>query len=140
MPPPAPTVGLAPEVSRPWLRRAGDGRASAPRGQAAGHGAQVMPLSLGGRPRALPVSGAPPHHGLRSIPGCTVHPRRRTAVTGAGGFPGPPPGSPPGHDGRVIRVLVAEDMRILADTLVAVLNLENDIEVVAEVTDGDAIV
>jgi DNA-binding NarL/FixJ family response regulator len=40
----------------------------------------------------------------------------------------------------VIRVLVAEDMRILRDTPVAVLNLEDDIDVVAEVADGDAIV
>lgn len=38
-----------------------------------------------------------------------------------------------------IRVLVAEDMRILRDTLVALLCLQNDIEVVAEVTDGQAI-
>ena len=53
------------------------------------------------------------------------------AVTGA---------AAPGQGGRVIRVLVAEDMRILRDTLVAVLNLEDDIEVVAEVADGDAIV
>ena len=37
-------------------------------------------------------------------------------------------------------MLVAEDMRILRDTMVAVLNLEDDIDVVAEVTDGDAIV
>jgi two-component system, NarL family, response regulator DesR len=40
----------------------------------------------------------------------------------------------------VIRVLVAEDMRILRDTLVAVLNLEDDIDVVAEVASGDQIV
>ncbi len=40
----------------------------------------------------------------------------------------------------MIRVLVAEDMRILADTLAAVLGLEEDIEVVAQVADGDAIV
>ena len=40
----------------------------------------------------------------------------------------------------MIRVLVAEDMRILRDTLVAVLGLETDIEVVAQVADGDAIV
>ena len=40
----------------------------------------------------------------------------------------------------VIRVLVAEDMQILRDTLVAVLKLEDDIDVVAEVTNGDAIV
>jgi two-component system response regulator DesR len=39
-----------------------------------------------------------------------------------------------------IRVLVAEDMRILRDTLVAVLSLESDIEVVAQVDAGDAIV
>jgi two-component system, NarL family, response regulator DesR len=37
-------------------------------------------------------------------------------------------------------VLVAEDMRILADTLAAVLNLEDDIKVVAQVGDGGAIV
>ena len=37
-------------------------------------------------------------------------------------------------------MLVAEDMRILRDTLVAVLNLEDGIDVVAEVTDGEAIV
>jgi two-component system, NarL family, response regulator DesR len=36
----------------------------------------------------------------------------------------------------MIRVLVAEDMRILRDTLVSVLNLEDDIEVVAEVGAG----
>ncbi len=40
----------------------------------------------------------------------------------------------------MIRVLVAEDMRILRDTLVAVLNLEDDIDVVAQVADGEAIV
>jgi two-component system, NarL family, response regulator DesR len=40
----------------------------------------------------------------------------------------------------VIRVLVAEDMRILRDTLVALLSLEDDLEVVAEVTDGGGIV
>jgi len=40
----------------------------------------------------------------------------------------------------VIRVLVAEDMRILRDTLVAVLNLEDDIDVVAEVASGGEIV
>jgi two-component system response regulator DesR len=40
----------------------------------------------------------------------------------------------------VIRVLVAEDMRILRDTLVALLRLEDGIEVVAEVTDGEGIV
>jgi two-component system, NarL family, response regulator DesR len=40
----------------------------------------------------------------------------------------------------VIRVLVAEDMRILRDTLVALLRLEDDMEVVAEVTDGGGIV
>jgi two-component system, NarL family, response regulator DesR len=61
-------------------------------------------------------------------------------VTRAGGFPGGAPDPPPGTGGRVIRVLVAEDMRILADTLVAVLNLEDDIEVAAEVSDGDAMV
>ena len=61
-------------------------------------------------------------------------------MTDAGRFHGPHPGSPSGQGGGVIRVLVAEDMRILADTLVAVLNLEDDIEVVAEVTGGDAIV
>jgi two-component system response regulator DesR len=40
----------------------------------------------------------------------------------------------------VIRVLVAEDVRILRDTLVAVLALETDIEVVAELASGDRIV
>ena len=45
-----------------------------------------------------------------------------------------------GWGGTVIRVLVAEDMRILRDTLAALLNLEDDIEVIAEVTDGNAIV
>ena len=40
----------------------------------------------------------------------------------------------------MIRVLVAEDMRILRDTLVAVLGLEADIEVVAQVADGNGIV
>jgi two-component system, NarL family, response regulator DesR len=40
----------------------------------------------------------------------------------------------------MIRVLVAEDMRILRDTLVAVLGLEEDIQVVGDVTSGRAIV
>jgi two-component system response regulator DesR len=40
----------------------------------------------------------------------------------------------------MIRVLVAEDTGILRDTLVAVLNLQDDLEVVAEVPTGDAIV
>ena len=40
----------------------------------------------------------------------------------------------------MIRVLVAEDLRILRETLVAVLNLEDDIEVVAELAAGDGIV
>jgi two-component system response regulator DesR len=40
----------------------------------------------------------------------------------------------------MIRILVAEDMTILRDTLVAVLNLETDLEVVAEVADGAAVV
>ena len=40
----------------------------------------------------------------------------------------------------MIRVLVAEDMRILRDTLAALLNLEDDIAVVAQVTSGEAIV
>lgn len=40
----------------------------------------------------------------------------------------------------MIRVLVAEDERILREALVALLALESDIEVVAEVEYGDAIV
>jgi two-component system response regulator DesR len=40
----------------------------------------------------------------------------------------------------MIRVLVAEDMRILRDTLVSVFNLEDDLEVVSEVASGDRIV
>jgi two-component system, NarL family, response regulator DesR len=60
----------------------------------------------------------------------------------AGAVPDPVAGPPPApaQGASVTRVLVAEDMRILRDTLVAVLNLEDDIEVVAEVTDGEAIV
>jgi two-component system, NarL family, response regulator DesR len=40
----------------------------------------------------------------------------------------------------VIRVLLAEDMQILRDTLAALLKLEDDIDVIAELSDGDAIV
>jgi two-component system, NarL family, response regulator DesR len=40
----------------------------------------------------------------------------------------------------MVRVLIAEDMRILRETLVAVLNLQDDLEVVAEVADGEQIV
>ncbi|HEX3487961.1 MAG TPA: response regulator transcription factor [Streptosporangiaceae bacterium] len=39
----------------------------------------------------------------------------------------------------MIRVLVAEDMRILRDTLVSVLNLEDDMKVVAQVADGTGV-
>lgn len=41
---------------------------------------------------------------------------------------------------KVIRVLVAEDMQILRDTLTALLDLEEDIQVIASVTSGEAIV
>jgi two-component system response regulator DesR len=41
---------------------------------------------------------------------------------------------------QVIRILVAEDVRILRDTLVAVLRLEDDLDVVAAVAAGDEIV
>src|SRR5712691_3528603 len=55
-----------------------------------------------------------------------------------------PPGLDTGGSGvreeNVVRILVAEDMRILRDTLVALLSLEDDLDVVAEVTDGQAIV
>jgi len=40
----------------------------------------------------------------------------------------------------VIRVLVAEDVRILLDSLVRLLSLEGDLYVVASVTNGDAVV
>lgn len=40
----------------------------------------------------------------------------------------------------MIRVLLAEDMQILRDTLASLLKLEDDIDVIAEVSDGDAIV
>jgi two-component system response regulator DesR len=55
--------------------------------------------------------------------------------------PGPAVTGPSADAGEEvgIRVLVAEDMRILRDTLVAVLSLEPDIEVVAQVDAGDAI-
>ncbi|WP_336210723.1 response regulator transcription factor [Nonomuraea sp. LPB2021202275-12-8] len=36
----------------------------------------------------------------------------------------------------MVRVLIAEDMRILRDTLVALLELEDDIEIVAELASG----
>ncbi|MDH6135770.1 two-component system response regulator DesR [Kitasatospora sp. MAA4] len=39
----------------------------------------------------------------------------------------------------MIRVLIAEDMRLLRETLVSLLSLEDDIEVVAELEDGSAI-
>ncbi len=42
--------------------------------------------------------------------------------------------------GDVIRVLVAEDMRIIRETLVTLFSLEDDIEVVAQVAAGPSIV
>jgi len=45
-----------------------------------------------------------------------------------------------GASGRVIRILLAEDMRVLRETLAALLRLEADIEVVAEIADGQEIV
>jgi two-component system, NarL family, response regulator DesR len=41
---------------------------------------------------------------------------------------------------EMVRILIAEDMRILRDTLVALLNLEDDLDVVAELATGDQIV
>ena len=40
----------------------------------------------------------------------------------------------------MIRILVAEDMRILRDMLISTLNLEEDFKVVAEVADGTGVV
>lgn len=40
----------------------------------------------------------------------------------------------------MIRILLAEDMRILRESLVALLELEDDLEVVAELASGDEIV
>jgi two-component system response regulator DesR len=40
----------------------------------------------------------------------------------------------------MVRVLIAEDMRILRDTLVALFELEDDLQVVAELASGDHIV
>jgi two-component system response regulator DesR len=40
----------------------------------------------------------------------------------------------------MVRVLIAEDMRILRDTLIALLELEDDLEVVAQLASGDDIV
>ena len=51
----------------------------------------------------------------------------------------PPGGGDPGG-GRVIRVLIAEDMHLIRGALVALLSLEEDMEVVAELERGDAIV
>jgi two-component system, NarL family, response regulator DesR len=42
--------------------------------------------------------------------------------------------------GAVIRILVAEDVRVVRDTLVALLSLEEDIDVVAALATGDGIV
>jgi two-component system response regulator DesR len=44
-----------------------------------------------------------------------------------------------GRGRRVIRVLIAEDMHMVRGALVALLNLEPDIQVVAEVASGDDI-
>jgi two-component system, NarL family, response regulator DesR len=43
------------------------------------------------------------------------------------------------ESGAVIRILVAEDMRILRETLVTLFSLEDDIEVVAHVATGAGI-
>lgn len=51
-----------------------------------------------------------------------------------------PAAGPAVRKGTVIRVLVAEDMQILRDTLVALLGLEEDIDVVAEISDGSSVV
>src|SRR5258708_26080885 len=45
-----------------------------------------------------------------------------------------------GMPGAVIRVLVAEDVRVVRETLVALLSLEEDIDVVAALAAGDRIV
>jgi two-component system, NarL family, response regulator DesR len=42
--------------------------------------------------------------------------------------------------GAVIRVLIAEDVRVVRETLVALLSLEEDIDVVASLASGDRIV
>jgi hypothetical protein len=49
-----------------------------------------------------------------------------STVTGAGWLPGPEANLPHTQAREVTRVLVAEDMRILRDTMAAVLNLEDD--------------
>src|SRR5262249_42909580 len=72
-----------------------------------------------GRPRSSTV-----RVGLRR-----AHPQR----------PLPAPGRDP-RGGRVIRVLIAEDMHMIRGALVALLSLEDDMQVVAELERGDQIV
>jgi two-component system response regulator DesR len=50
------------------------------------------------------------------------------------------PGGITPEPGSRVRVLVAEDVRILRETLVALLSLEDDIEVVAHLPSGDRVV
>jgi two-component system response regulator DesR len=52
----------------------------------------------------------------------------------------PAPGGSGSPARQAIRILVAEDARVVRDTLVALLNLEADIEVVAALAAGDQIV
>lgn len=65
-------------------------------------------------------------HANRMVPWCRRHWRRRRAQPETGTVP--------------TRVLIAEDVEVLRDTLVALLELEGDLEVVAELASGDRIV
>ena len=80
--------------------------------------------------------------------GCTLRdgcPAAETGEMGGTQIPASParrarPGRPGGAGRPVIRVLVAEDVRVARDTLVALLGLEADIEVAVAVASGDQIV
>ena len=69
--------------------------------------------------------------GRRALRARHRRPRRRRPL--------PAPGGDPGGRG-VIRVLIAEDMHLIRGALVALLSLEPDMEIVAELERGDEIV
>jgi len=101
----------------------------------------IIPNGPGWLPRAKRSAAS-----AYRMPGwCSIHIPRAcsagdTGTMGHGRGDEPAAPAAPGDRADVIRVLLAEDMPILRDTLVALLDLQAGIEVVAEVTRGDAIV
>src|SRR5262249_42677260 len=134
------TCGVGPPgPGHPVSWRAGPGRLRAARwggragrlGRLAGLGSRRSPLIFGLRQRTRPGVDQPYGAPCQGLAEADRAQQSDTADGGQAGSEG---------SGYMIKVLLAEDMHMVRGALVALLDLEPDIQVVAEVASGDEII